>query len=417
MQHSFLVTILLVLSVITATAQGPDLAFFYNQDTHLPWAEASLNFKSGAKAFIKFMPVNDKYNSPAGSINYTSDMELNMPLVFIPGNNHDTAISIKNRAILYCCDTDKKNQNLVGSLNSMITKGAGAVILFSENDEFPFLKIRDKNVSFPIPVITVTLSAANSMLSASGYNTKELWAAKKKGTQITIRQPIVNFSLKVKGRFAQLSSRYADIRFNPGSIDSMAIKSLLAINDSAMRFITMHFNSITPRQNKSLTTYFADYDEKLFYTAHWGKGLANDNGVFSVFDGSNTDYTLAVHELTHTFFKNNLNGNISFLAEGVAKYSEAQAVKSSINNKKTLEYLKAGNLLPLTELVKLDIGSDKNYTDMGYFSSGSFVQFLIETRGQQKFIQFWQTYQEWEKIYSLSLAQLEKEWHTWLKKN
>lgn len=415
---SKLLSTLILLATISAklSAQGPDLPFFYNQSTNLSWAEASIQFKSGSKSNIKFFPVNDIYRSPFGTNNYTENINVHSPLLYIHNiNNIDSALHLKDKAILYCYDSEADIKNFPVKINALVSKKVSAIILFSKSNEYPFLKLWETSVNNEIPIVTLDKSSAKLTLSAMGYDAEELWSNLDSNTASQTLLPIVNLNLKVDGRFSLLSSKYSEIRFNKRTIDSSSIHKILLTNDSAMNFITSTFKEIVPKNSKTQTTYFSDYDEKLFFTSHWGKGLANEYGVYSVLIEINTDYPLAVHELTHIFFKHNLNGNISFLSEGIAMFAEAKSENSRKNNINTLAYLNKGQLLSLSELVKLDIGSDKNYTEMGYYASGSFVEFLIETQGQAKFIKFWQTNQEWERIYGLTLLRLEKEWHSWLK--
>lgn len=411
-------TIVLTTFIIgNLSAQGPDLPFFYNQSTNLPWVEASIHFKSGSKSNIKFFPVNDIYRSPFGTNNYTENINVHSPLLYIHNiDNIDSTLNLKNKAILYCYDSDTEVQDVPVKINALVSKEVSAIILFSKSNEYPFLKIRETSVNNRIPIVTLDKSSAKLALSAMGYDVEELWSNLNTLTATQTLPPIVNLNLKVDSRFSILSSKYSEIRFNKRTIDSSSIHKILLTNDSAMNFITSTFKEIVPKNSKTQTTYFSDYDEKLFFTSHWGKGLANEYGVYSVLIDINTDYSLAVHELTHIFFKQNLNGNISFLSEGIAMFAEAKSENSRKNNINTIAYLNKGQLISLSELVKLDIGSDKNYTEMGYYASGSFVEFLIETQGQPKFIKFWQTNQEWERIYGLSLLKLEEQWHSWLKK-
>ncbi len=51
--------------------------------------------------------------------------------------------------------------------------------------------------------------------------------------------------------------------------------------------------------DKSFVAYFRDFDSKLCYVRHWGRGLAAPFGVFMVFGGSVPDFGLAAHENTH----------------------------------------------------------------------------------------------------------------------
>ena len=126
-------------------------------------------------------------------------------------------------------------------------------------------------------------------------------------------------------------------------------------------------------------------------------------------------YELAVHELTHKLFSSNWNGNCSFLSEGIAMYAQDMSIESNANNVATYNYLRNNELMPLSKMVNMDIGEDDN-AKMGYYASGSFVQFIIEKWGQKTFLELWKTDREWKQIYGKSLTELEQEWHNWLSK-
>jgi len=71
-------------------------------------------------------------------------------------------------------------------------------------------------------------------------------------------------------------------------------------------------------------------------------------------------------------------------------------------------------LLPLEELLKIDIGADKRFTEMGYAAAGSFTGFLIESYGMKKFLNLWVLGINWEGVYHKTTFQLERDWHQWL---
>ncbi|MEZ7885606.1 MAG: hypothetical protein QMB39_10120, partial [Bacteroidales bacterium] len=62
-----------------------------------------------------------------------------------------------------------------------------------------------------------------------------------------------------------------------------------------------------------------------------------------------------------------------------------------------------------------DIGSDSK-TAIGYTVSGSFVGFLIEKYGSQKFLKLWTSYHNFESVYGQKLSALESEWRDFLSK-
>jgi hypothetical protein len=266
-----------------------------------------------------------------------------------------------------------------------------------------------------IPIIAISRSTAHMLLNAGGYYLESMHNNIKSGKLPTLKEPIYNIAISFTGKFNNLQTEYCNIRYNKETIDSLSIEEIAKNHESALSFIFDLFSELEPSKERQLITYFSDYDEKLFYTNHWGKGLAAGRaGVFSIYDKTTNDYALAVHELTHILFNSNWKRQSSFLNEGVAMYAEAVSIKSNESNRITKNFLEKGTLLPLAKITELQIGADKEYTQMGYAAAGSFIEFLITKYGQKSFLNLWKSGEQWQLIYGKDLTILEKEWHNWL---
>ena len=195
---------------------------------------------------------------------------------------------------------------------------------------------------------------------------------------------------------------------------------IAGVNEKAHLFITNIFKGFDFASKRSFIVYYRDYDSKIFYTHHWGKGLATVAGIFNVHEGGVPNFGLAVHENTHQLWGAN---STSFLNEGVAMYAEALATDKNKNNRQTLEFMNEGQLYPLEEMMQFQIGTPGPKTVVGYPASGAFVDFSLNPMvsgsstmsfflrvGLQKRLEG----RLLEKTYSKSISELEKQWHRWL---
>ncbi len=424
MKRSVSILLFLVISLYSANAQGPELSYFLESNTIIPWAGGQLYFKSGSYRDIKFFPVNASFRGPLGTVNYSKDIEVNGKLILCLRSwdkyNHKNFLNVfKDKILLFNYDqfnNDTPGCSLSECISELSGTGVKAIVLFSIKDDYPFIKIKDDLASnSDIPVISIDKKGFNSVLIASGYDSEEFFQDLNSNNLEEAIDLITSLRFSIKGNFKKYESPFLTVRFNECLIDSLEMKKVVDINNMALDFIYTLFKSINPEKRTFNITYFSDYDEKLFYTSHWGKGLANGGDIFSVFEESIPAFELSVHELTHTFFYKNWGGNCSFLSEGIAMYAENRSIGSNDNNAKTLLYLQRGELLPLESLIDIEIGADERYTRMGYYASGSFTEFLIENFGLGKFLDLWNLEKGWAKVYNLTLSELERDWHCWLK--
>lgn len=424
-RKSYLISLTVILFYSSiCKAQGPELQYFYSERTEVPWSEACIKFKSGSGIKIGFFPLASSKSAPFGTEGYTKDVQIERPLLFLPSILHRTGfygenLGISDRFILYCPDFEKlagNESSLNDNINSLIKENVAGIAIFSDEEESPVIDL--ENIRFhngEIPIIVISRTTAHMLLNAGGYYLESMYNNINSGKLPTLKEPIYNISISFTGKFNSLQSEFCTIRYNKATLDSTSVADIANNNETALSFLFNLFSELKPSKERQLITYFSDYDEKLFYTNHWGKGLAAGSaGIFSIYDPTTNDFALAVHELTHIIFNNNWKRQTSFLNEGIAMYAEAISVNSNESNRITRNFLEKGSLLPLVKLTELQIGADKEFTQMGYAAAGSFVEFIIKKYGQKTFLELWKSGGKWLSIYGKELISLEKEWHNWL---
>jgi hypothetical protein len=199
---------------------------------------------------------------------------------------------------------------------------------------------------------------------------------------------------------------------------------IIRLNDRSVNFLLDLFKSEKVLWRKSFACYFRDYDSKVFYKRAWGKGNSGISGTYMIYAGKIPEYTLTVHENTHTITEINWGKSTSFMSEGFAMYAEAMAEKKNINHDRVAEFIRQEKLLPLEDMVNMNIGADKG-THIAYPASGSFIGFLIEKYGLSKTKDAYiaegkrnaneNTINSWNNAFNKSLFDLEIEWVNWLR--
>jgi len=422
-----------------AQAQGPAPSYFYNSNTNLSWARCNILFSSGSTQKIPFLPIID-YFAPTGTKHYTKDVEVHCKINFIGNgivnNEFDCYqdLNVENDAVLfYYGFPDSVHAQLEDTINlrsriyNAFDKNVSTIIICMYKKETPFLAYQDSIIEEHgnIPIITINKDAAEDILLASGIrygNMKSNWM---KGDLPKSKKLITNLDLEIKGNFDRIDAEKGQLSFNGDHINKSAMLKLAALHDSSITFLLDLFKDEDPKWDKPNLYYFADYDSKVFYTRHWGHALSHITGNYYVFKDSygsisEDPYGLAVHENTHMLFYKNWLGECkganSFFFEGTAMYAQVMATDLNENNRKTYQYLKSGQLFPLSEMLEFNIGASGIKTDVGYPASGSLVQYLIETYTLKNFMVYWRT-GDWEKAFNSNVDKIDKEWRGWLESN
>lgn len=148
-----------------------------------------------------------------------------------------------------------------------------------------------------------------------------------------------------------------------------------------------------------------------------GFNRAEERIVYQLYDGSGTRLErqyLAAHELTHQVAADSIGPHSSvFLAEGIAMYASQRYLIADGNvslDGFARAALEEGRLIPLADLESGRVrfmGRLPQRTP--YDQAGSFVRFLIETRGLPRFKDVYVSGQ-YERVYGETLPQLEAEW-------
>jgi len=164
---------------------------------------------------------------------------------------------------------------------------------------------------------------------------------------------------------------------------------------------------------------FPSSREKTFYTGHIGAGAAQS---FTMMEVYNEEIKVEPHhELTHIIASFINPNSPALLNEGLAvsivPYWNGKHVDDWVRL-----YKRKGELIPLITLLTFtEIGSPSTMPSISYPEAGSFVKFLIERYGVNKFRQLYSKAKNGKKflefnkelfieIYEKSIEQLEKEW-------
>lgn len=224
--------------------------------------------------------------------------------------------------------------------------------------------------------------------------------------------------------FTSISSEHFDLYTFDGHLNEQKRLDFLNKRESAYQEISDFFEL-----KKSLAiNIFLFENQQLKYnrTGHKGLGWGFDNNIVEVFNDSiRID---PYHELAHVLGYT-LNKPPALIDEGTAVYlsqlygnnafsrfmgyptKNINEIFSLLNNNE--ELTKLSTLLSYDE-----IGNSKNAT-IDYCQSASFVEFLINKFGKQKFLELYKSLSNakntknemiFEKIYHLEFDQIEYEW-------
>jgi hypothetical protein len=449
-------SLLFVLAGRGLMAQGPSVSYYYHPQTELSWAGCYLHLEGGSRQKIPFLPVicSSFRHAPLGIGNYAKDVAVDGPVIFAgngivnsgvwdsySGRRADYttgAIDAAGGIVVFSWDgTDSietkygREFPLARRIADAAARKAAAVVVFSWSKEFPFPAVQyEKPNDIPdIPVIVVTKSSITSILAAAGVDGDEglkSWA--ESGTPPQSQALIARLSIDLRGRFEAVETGNFLFRFLGGSFPGKEMDDLAQVNEKSLTLLKTIFDADRGLAWEKLPVhYFRDYDTKVFYTHHWGLGWATDEGTYMVHPGGAPNFPLVVHENAHILIGANWGGSSSFLSEGIGRCAEAEAGDRDENDRQTIGYLKEGKLFRLRDMLSFDIGKPGLETDVGYPVAGSFVGFLIRTRGLKTFKEIYllvaptedggKSDAIWLKAAGKSLGDLEREWLGWLARN
>ena len=435
-----LLTLLVMFSLCVSPvlkAQGPGIAYLMDPDTDLSWAECYVYLDGGSRHKIPFLPLVNSHNAPSGTERYTKDVRINGPIAFagngiVLKDRFDCyrGLDVSGKIVMFSYDFPdsahvdiEKEVSLPDRIREAVARKASGIVLFSWEQEFPFLMENLEGIP-DIPIIVINRQSARVIIASATPapidQLLETW--KSKGLfwpQILISK----LNLSIDGKFDTTSTDHFQLFFQKGKLPSARISQLVDVNEKAAKFLLNLFKDEKLAWQKMPTVYFRDYDSKLFYTHHWGTGLSSDDGNFMVFGGSIPDFGLAVHENAHFLIGKNWGGTTSFMNEGIGRYAEAMATDKDLNNDQTIGFLKDSKLFPLEKMIGMDIGSMPG-TDIAYAASGSFIQYLTETYSLHKLKEAYQLENRpqpekgkqstWSRVFGKKIEKLEEDWLHWL---
>jgi hypothetical protein len=439
---------------LRAAAQGPQISFFYHPGTELPWARASLHLGGGATQKVPFLPVvnSGHYLAPLGTGNLTRDVAVDAPLVFV-GNGLSVegewdsyvgrrlggsvgAIDVAGKIVLFSYDSPDEHHARLGRsfplewrIGEAARRNAAAVVVFSTTSERPFLTVQytAASESPDIPTISVSRQTVLDIFAASGaFNPAVLqdWASSRAPPESV--ELIASMRIEIAGAFPRIETDHFTLCYPPDAYDPDDMREIARLNEESLAFLktTLRDDHVPLRWDRLFTVSFPGFDSKLFYTRHWGSGLASAMGTFAVFEGGVPDWGLIVHENMHILAGVNWGSTTSFLNEGIATHVEALATDRDSNHERTGQYLVGDQLFPLEQMVTFNIGDEGLKTLVGYPAAGSFTGFLIESYGLGRFREAYalegrpteerETDDTWTRVFGKELHDLELAWLGWL---
>jgi hypothetical protein len=263
-----------------------------------------------------------------------------------------------------------------------------------------------------IPVIAINRHSAEVILGSDGLNAAGVFENWRTQGIFKSQLLISRLALRIDGKFDRVSTRNFDFFFERGEISHEKVSALAAVNEKSVNFLLDLFKAEKLQWHKPLTVYFRDYDSKLFYTHHWGKGASSSAGVYMVFDGTTPNFGLAAHENAHSLIDSNWGGSSSFLSESLGKYAEAMATDPGANDRQTAAFIKESKLVSLQKMITMNIGSDPA-TEVAYPAAGSFVGFLIRHYSLAQVKALYQGADKpdiWTDIFGITVTDLERNW-------
>ncbi|MHC4526382.1 MAG: gluzincin family metallopeptidase [Planctomycetota bacterium] len=176
--------------------------------------------------------------------------------------------------------------------------------------------------------------------------------------------------------------------------------------------------------------FFEDGQTKQMMTGHQGAGWAFGNTIVEIYNEK--EKLDPYHETVHVLMRSNGNPPALF-NEGFAVYMSERLGSHALDDlggsqatiyERVKELKEKGELIDLRELLGYtEIGSGKTNPPVAYPEAASFVKFLIDQYGKDKFLQTYRTLENsadkttqqenirtLEQIYGASLAELEKHW-------
>jgi hypothetical protein len=186
-------------------------------------------------------------------------------------------------------------------------------------------------------------------------------------------------------------TKHFDIHYAPGSPAAKEIRGIAAERDKGLEAIAGFLG--VPPGTRIRIVFFEDQKTKAWETGHRGAGWAYDHTIVEVFNEN--ERLDPFHEVCH-ILADAVGDPPALFSEGLAVYMSEKlgtpALKSLGGGMLTIdervrqlksrnEWIPIGRLLEFTE-----IGSDESQPSIAYAEAASFVKFLIDEFGREKFL-------------------------------
>ena len=422
-------------------AQGPALSYFYDPATELAWGECVAYQPGGSQQKVPSVPalIRDPVRAPAGTRAYTADIEFDGLVAFVgdgfageSGADPYAGLEPQGSVVMMRLDSTGPVDDpglFERRVMTAVDRGAQAVVVFSLEDESRFPVLRPSETpgfEDVLPVISVSSETATRIL-ISGHPLAHSWLDDWRATETPPPSQALSTRLKCSftGRFELYETPNFRFRYRKEAFDESEIVEVAQFNERSLKFLFELFQPEVLSWKKVPTIYFRGFDSKVFYTFHWGSGLATASASYLVYEGA-PDLGLIVHENAHTLLDQNWGKTISFLEEGAGRFAQARATDPLMNHRETQGFLAVGKWFALEEMVTFSIGEPGLKTDLGYPAAGSFVEFLIEVHGLAKFKEICRLEgaspgdegnpADWQGVFGKNLQQLEDDWLPWLER-
>jgi hypothetical protein len=433
LQPYTLIALLLLFGSTDAIGQGPSPSYFHDPGNQIPWAECVAYQPGGSSQKIPFIPaiVTAPVRAPAGTQGYSRDVRFDSDLVFVgeglaEAGSVTEALPDVDGSVALVSLQSASSASLEERVMTLARKGAVAVAVFSKDRRvfYPALKPElRRDFEDVVPVIGLSHDTARRLFAAhSPLGEEDLQRWMEGGAPPRLERFVPRLRCFFEGRFRRLESPRILLLSRQSAIDEAESAELLRVSERSVAFLLNLFGDSGITWNRTPTVYFRGHDAKVFYTLHWGKALANATGSYLLYSGQ-PDFGLVVHEHTHSLFDRGWGETVSFLAEGLAMYAQAQATDPMLCHRRTRELREDGVSVPLEELLEHQIGTPGKATDFGYPAAGSFIEFLLQQGGLSKFEELYRKAQPSPdldlgnlllEIYGATVSELEAAWMSWL---
>ena len=428
-----LIVLFLLFGSTNATGQGPSPSYFHDLGSQIPWAECVAYQPGGSSQKIPFIPaiVTAPVRAPAGTLGYSRDVRFDSHLVFIgegpaeAGSDTESVPDVDGSVALMTLQSTS-SASLEERVMTLARRGAVAVAVFPKDRRvfYPVLKPElKKDFEDLVPVIGLSHDTARRLFAAhSPLGEEDLQRWIDGGEAPRLERIVPRLRCFFEGRFRRLESPKIVLLSRQSAMDEAEAAELLRVNERSVAFLLNLFDGSGVTWARTPTVYFRGHDAKVFYTLHWGAGLANATGSYLLYS-EQPDFGLVVHEHTHSLFDRSWGETVSFLSEGLAMYAQAQATDPMLCNRRTRELREKGVSVPLEALLEHEIGTPGKATDFGYPAAGSFVEFLLQQGGLPKFEELYRKAQPGPdvdlgglllELYGATPSDLEAAWISWL---